>query len=122
VLEEMMKLEYHTDLASERAQRRRRSPGTAVDGQVLYLHGSQLKRFQAGDHAQDGGLAGAGRTHQRHQLAARNVEGDVRQHTALATAKAQGLDGKHPVAHAVALFQCRSRRRASAASGSDIAR
>ena len=40
----------------------------------------------------------------------------------IATAKAQGLHAQYYSAHAVAFFQRRSRRRASAASGSDIAR
>src|SRR5512144_2596948 len=73
MLEQMMKLKHHADLASQRPNHRRRKPSATVYGQILHLDCPRMKRLKTGDHPKNSSLAGARWTHQRHQLASRHV-------------------------------------------------
>src|SRR5262249_31373763 len=78
-----------------------------------------------GDRAENGRLARARRSHDRDELAASGVEADAGQDRARPASQMQAVDAHDDVGaldHDVVARQCRSRRRASAASGSDIAR
>ena len=89
---------------------------------VAYLDGPTLERFKGGDRAQDRGLARSGLTHQRHDLAA----GDLKRHPAqdhpCCTPQPDVANRDDDVAHDVGAFHRCSSLRASADSGSDIAR
>jgi hypothetical protein len=122
VLKEMMELEHHPDLAAECVKYDRCVALACAEDQLFDLNASGLKDLKARDRAQNRGLACSGRPHQRHEFPVSNVEGYIRKHTARATAKLDLPQTERCAGHAVAAFQRRSSRRASAASGSDIAR
>src|SRR5207248_8102812 len=105
--EQAVKLEHHACAA-------------AFDGDA-----AGVVALQSRNGAEDRRLARSRRAHDRDDFAAMRREADAAQDLARASAQADVLDVEYwrrNRRHAVAAFQRRSRRDASAASGSDIAR
>ena len=69
VAEQRVLLEYEAHFAAAHVQ--------GGDVALVEQHPAPVRFFQAGDDAQQGGLAGAGRAQQTHQLALGHVQGNV---------------------------------------------
>ena len=114
VLEERVVLEDHAHLRAKRlqggdgGQRPRRQP------RVAHGDSAAIERLERRHGAKHGALAGAREPHQRHQLAAADLQRSTPQSTSrAAAAQAEVVDPeqRRPVVHAVGAFQrCSSRR------------
>src|SRR5437762_1571372 len=119
MLEQIVHLEDHADVAAQIAQRRTRRRATRREGNAVDVDDAGIERLERRDRAQDRRLAAAGESHQRDQLAALDAEADAAQHFARAAQKTKVLDAQN---HSPAILQRASSRPASRASGSDNAR
>src|SRR5439155_26324073 len=75
MFEQAMKLKDETDLAAKLTERRGRHRRAAADCEIVDADRAGVEWLERGNRAQDCRLSGAGRAHQRHQRAARHIEG-----------------------------------------------
>ena len=122
MLEQAVELEDHADLAAQLPQRRWWNRRAAGQRHAIHDDRAGVEAFEPGNRAQNRRLARAGRAHERHQFAARDVQCHAGQNRPLAATQVQPFGAEHDVAHGAAAFQRLSSLRAAAASGSDIAR
>src|ERR1051325_7897295 len=119
-LEQMVQLEDDAHARAQLAQSLslRQRPGT--EHHAADVDRAGVERLQRGHAAQHRGLAAAGESHQRHQLALLHAEVHAAQHFALAAAEAEVVDGED--AHSVDILHRISSHCANRDRGSDMAR
>ena len=122
MFEQAVELEDHADLAAQLPERRQRNRRAAGQRHAIHDDGAGVEAFEPRDRAQNRRLARAGRAHQRHQLAARDIQRHAGQNRPPAATQVQPIGAEHDVAHGAGAFQRLSSRRAAPANGSDIAR
>ena len=75
MLEQRVALEYEPHAPPQGDEPRLRWHGSRSQCKSVDANRSRIERLERGDRAQCGRLADARRTHQRHHLAARDLEG-----------------------------------------------
>jgi hypothetical protein len=121
MLEETVELEHHADLP---AQLPHKGSGhkAATDRDAVDFDRSAFEWIEAGNGSQDRGLARSRRSHERNDFSPCHVDADAGEHSPRAAAQMNIAQPHDNLAHGVGAFHRCSSRRASAASGSDIAR
>src|SRR5258708_13422776 len=120
MLEQGAKPEGHADLPSQLSQCRGLDGRAAVERDAVDDDASRFEGLESGGRAKDGGLSRSRWSHQRHELAARDLDADAAQNRPRAAAQVDSIDAKN-FPHAGGVLQRSSRRRAAAATRRDIA-
>jgi hypothetical protein len=121
MLEQAVKLEDHPGLLTQPTHHCR-IERTGADDETVDRHLPAIERLQSQHRPQDGRLTRPRRTHQRYDGARLDLQIDAGQDRPAAARQMEIADVDRQGVHMVAAFHFFSMRRASADSGSDIAR